>query len=614
MPDEIDPQLNALAQRVSCMTHLRRAERADVERELTSHFAEAVAAGHAPAEAIAAFGDPKSAARNLRAAAIAKRSPLDRAFGQAMRVTGYAIAGVVVLYAGFAAYLHFQSPVIRVDALAAFRNRLAKPATPKDDAWPQYRSAFLALGLAAGDPEQASEGAKAVGEGPYPGMPAWNAAVAWIEAPERQAALATLRAAAARPVFGFPAAREFDALDTKLFGEDAARRMRELVAARDDPTMVPMLGVLLPQLSNARSAARILSTDALRAAERGEGDRFVDDIEAIVRMSVHVADGRIMIGDLVGMAIRSLATGRAIAALEWKPDLLDGAQLARLQRAFESVPPALRRLDLGAERLIWLDVEQRFFTDDGRGNGWFRLDRKALLPFVGTTESSSLTNGGALGGGTPPTASLAAATLSGPAAALIVQDRKSTHAFFEQMATRFEEASALPLRDHAKITAADREFHEEVAADPVGLLLPRILMPAFGQAARSYAVDRSWQDAMVTTCAALRFRADTGAWPARAEDLVPKYLPAVPLDPWTGTPIRMATDAGGFRVWSTGEDGRDDGGDPRATDDASWGGTLATTLALRRDDRTSANWPGEIPRIDWVWYAPRGDFARWIDR
>jgi len=613
MPDEIDPQLTALAQRVSRMTRLRRAERADVERELTSHFTEAAAAGHAPAEAIAAFGDPKSAARDLRAAAIAKRGAMDRALGKALRFTGVAIAGVVVMYASFAAYLHFQSPVIKVDTLAAYRDRLAKPATPEDDAWPLYRRAFLALGLAAGDPEQASEGAKAVGEGPYPGMPAWNAAVAWVEAPERQAALATLRAAAARPVFGFPAAREFDALDTQLFGEDAARQMREIVAAREDPTMVPILGVKLPQLAKAQSAARILSTDALRAAERGDGNRFVDDIEAIVRLSVHVADGRIMVGDLVGMAIRSLATGRAIAALEWKPDLLDGAQLARLQRAFESVPPALQRLDLGAERLVWLDVEQRFFTDDGRGNGWFRLDRKALLPFVGTMESSSLTNGG-LGGGTPPTASLAAATLSGPAAALIVQDRKSTRAFFERMATRFEEASALPLRDHAKITAADREFHEEVAADPVGLLLPRVLMPAFGQAARSYVVDRSWRDAMAATCAALRFRADTGAWPARAEDLVPKYLPAVPLDPWTGTPIRMATDAGGFRVWSTGEDGRDDSGDPRATDLASWGGTRATTLALRHDDRTRANWGGEIPRIDWVWYAPRGNFARWIDQ
>ncbi|MFM8818229.1 MAG: hypothetical protein ACKOHI_10245, partial [Phycisphaerales bacterium] len=140
-------------------------------------------------------------------AAIATRTPRNRAFRRALRCAAYAIAGIVVLYVSFAAYLHLQSPAIKVDTLAMLRDRLAKPATAEDDAWPLYRRAFLALGLAVDDPERMSEGAKAVGEEPYAGMPEWNAAVAWIEAPERQGALATLRAAAARPVFGFPTAR-----------------------------------------------------------------------------------------------------------------------------------------------------------------------------------------------------------------------------------------------------------------------------------------------------------------------------------------------------------------------------------------------------------------------
>jgi len=384
-----------------------------------------------------------------------------------------------------------------------------------------------------------------------------------------------------------------------------------LVATVGDPVAMPMVGVLLPQLANARSAARILALDATRAAERGDGERFVDDIEAIVRMSTHVADGRILIGDLVGMAIRSLAINRTIAVLEWKPDLLNGVQLARLQSVFESVPPALGRLDLGAERLMWVDLEQRFFTDSGSGNGWFRLDRDSLLPLIQTLESTSggmsrSTNDSAL-----DTMSLAAATLSGPAAAFIVADRRTTHDFFEQWAKRYEDASSLSLRDHAQISTLDAELSAVLAADPVNLLLPRLLMPAFGRAAQAYAVDRAWRDAAVATCAALRFRAETGAWPARAEDLSPKYLSVVPRDPWTDTPIRMSTDADGFRMWSTGEDGRDDGGDPTMKDGDTWGGKGATTLALRRDDRTAANWRGELPRIDWVWYAPRGNFDRW---
>jgi hypothetical protein len=38
---------------------------------------------------------------------------------------------------------------------------------------------------------------------------------------------------------------------------------------------------------------------------------------------------------------------------------------------------------------MWIDLEQRLYTDDSRGNGWFRLDRGALLPLIGTVESSS---------------------------------------------------------------------------------------------------------------------------------------------------------------------------------------------------------------------------------
>jgi hypothetical protein len=73
----------------------------------------------------------------------------------------------------------------------------------------------------------------------------------------------------------------------------------------------------------------------------------------------------------------------------------------------------------------------------------------------------------------------------------------------------------------------------------------------------------------------------------------------------------MASDANGFRMWSVGEDGRDDGGDPRAMD-PDFDGARATMRALRRDDRNASNWAGEIPHIDWVWFAPTGTLDRWV--
>jgi hypothetical protein len=53
-----------------------------------------------------------------------------------------------------------------------------------------------------------------------------------------------------------------------------------------------------------------------------------------------------------------------------------------------------------------------------------------------------------------------------------------------------------------------------------------------------------------------------GALPARLDDLVPAYLPALPLDPLAegGAPIRYVADPDRPLVYSVGENGKDDGG------------------------------------------------------
>jgi hypothetical protein len=601
-----------LCRRVARLTRLRRGERADVERELESHFREALAAGRSAPDAAAAFGDPKSAARDLRAAAIAKRSPVDRALGHALRFTCLAVAGLVLAYAGFAAYLHFRAPVISFDPLERFRTRLAAPASPDDVAWPHYRRAYLALGLGAADPEKDSPGALAAKDMPFPGDAKWADAVAWLDA--RSEALAVLHDAARRPVFGFPMAREWDPEDEPLVGADSMRQMREVVATRNDPRKFPMLGVLLPHLASSRAAGRMLALDATRAAEAGDGERFVADVEAAIRLSFHVQDGRLLIGDLVGTAIRHLAVQRALASLEWKPDLLDAAQLARLQKAFESMPPALRRLDLAAEGLMLEDVVQRAYTDDGAGNGTFRLDREALLPFIQSIEGVS--GGQRSASGERGTAVLAATLLSGPVAAFTVADRRETSEFIDRWLRRFEAECQVELRDRKRIHETGMEFDREVNADPVRFLIPKVVMPALGGAAISMARDRAQLAAAAATCAALRWRLDhAGAWPARLEDLVPAYLPAVPEDPWSGAPARIAGEGTSFRIWSVGEDGIDDGGDPDAVDparDEAGASTFANRGSLTDDGQPT--YVGDRAKVDWVWFAPRGNADRWKPR
>jgi hypothetical protein len=42
--------------------------------------------------------------------------------------------------------------------------------------------------------------------------------------------------------------------------------------------------------------------------------------------------------------------------------------------------------------------------------------------------------------------------------------------------------------------------------------------------------------------------------------LVPKYLPSVPIDPYTNRPLVYRVDRGGYTLYSVGQDGRDDAG------------------------------------------------------
>ena len=615
--DQLPASVTALIDDVVRRTRLRRRERSEVRRELVSHFAEAIDAGTPAAEAIVAFGNPQQAARQLRDAAIAKRMPIDRALVRtAQAAAGLALA-LVVVYAIAAAKLHLTKPVIAVDPLERTRDMLPVPAKPEDAAWPRYREAMTALGLAFGDPEADSPGAQAVGASPLPGSAEWDAATAWLDA--RQQALSALREASREKVFGYPLARELGLEDERFLGTSAAEAMRTLIARKDDPTTFPMLSILLPQLGKARAAARMLAVDAMHAAETGDGERFVTDIEAAIRLSCHVQEGRILIGDLVAIAIRNFVVSRAIATLEWKPDLLDAAQLLRLQRAFESLPRDLRRMDYKTERIMWADILQRCYTDDGEGSGTFRLDRAALVPLVESSQSVSAVSGKVIPPGSRRSEDLvlAATLLSGPIAAMTVADRRETREFIDSWMRRAEEVSTLPLRDRARIEALDAEFRAEVDSKPVRLLLPRLLLPALVRAAAAFAVDDANLVAAATACAALRYRLDhAGSWPARGEDLAPTYLAAVPEDPWTGSPVHLSSGPRGPRIWSAGEDGRDDGGDPDASDglEGSYG-SAASTIPVRNDNRAgNPAWDGPIARIDWVWFAPRGNFDRWKPR
>ncbi len=93
---------------------------------------------------------------------------------------------------------------------------------------------------------------------------------------------------------------------------------------------------------------------------------------------------------------------------------------------------------------------------------------------------------------------------------------------------------------------------------------------------------------VVAAIALKRFQLKHGKWPETLGELIPEFLPSVPIDPYDGKPLKYHPNSDGtFLLYSVGEDGKDDGGDP--TNAASSGSSLYWQLPTARD---------------WVWPQP----------
>lgn len=71
-----------------------------------------------------------------------------------------------------------------------------------------------------------------------------------------------------------------------------------------------------------------------------------------------------------------------------------------------------------------------------------------------------------------------------------------------------------------------------------------------------------------TATALLRYRLQHGDYPDTLEELVPGFMPSVPLDPMDAQPLRYRKEGpADFTLYSIGSDGHDDGGNPAPIDE-----------------------------------------------
>jgi hypothetical protein len=91
-------------------------------------------------------------------------------------------------------------------------------------------------------------------------------------------------------------------------------------------------------------------------------------------------------------------------------------------------------------------------------------------------------------------------------------------------------------------------------------IMSTMLLPGLGQAIRREAAAQANIRLATTALAVERFRLNQRRLPEDLKELTPRFLDAVPTDPFDGAPLRYRRLDRGYVIYSVGEDGRDDGG------------------------------------------------------
>lgn len=520
-------------------TRLWSREKSEIAAELCAHFADGLAAGRSPESLLSDFGDPRESANLIRRAKKRSRP----AWWHAMRITALSAASIallaVALYGYLAARYYIGEPALTRNYIAEFNRQVAADAAGKP-AWPVYLDAIKAFGAR---PDFAS------GPSGWPMRPAddhFAEAIAYVRT--HAGAVELVRSAAAMDVLGYTYS---DRLSPEFSAAIAARHPG-YEAEPTGPSENPWLaGVLLPHLGEFRWFARLLKVDAIDAAQQGDGVRFERDVHAVVGLAEQTFKEPFPISRQVGLAIGGVAvdmlTEHALA-----PDLLDDAALTRLAHRIGTLGGMPVDLNLASGRLMFDDFLQRFFTDDGAGSG--RYVHGAIIEHLDD-----------LGAARPQSTMFAAAA---PLLAAATPSRRELDRRIDAYVAAITHDAALPMWHRSERTQADRRMAEIMQGLRLTLSPMESLMAHqddhFARLFVTRDLFQTRRDAAATVLALELFRRREGRWPADLADLEPAYLPALPIDPADGRPLRYRLIDGAPCLYSLGVDADDDAGRPTA--------------------------------------------------
>jgi hypothetical protein len=338
-----------------------------------------------------------------------------------------------------------------------------------------------------------------------------------------------------------------------------------LVSKSNDPRSARVIGSLLPTVQKCREVAMALCCRAMSRVAHGDAEGAWQDLMAVQRLGRLLSSNGTLIEMLVGIAIEVTASNVTVTLLSqgeysskqaraWLDDL----------RKLQPIGPFADKLDL-AERFMTLDVLQSIAA-----NGTRELDQlegmvggKALPNPLGDrlfTRSVDF----------DPAFRRVNEVYDRYVAASRLPDRASRKQKFAKILAEAKQAEE-DGRGFARVFAGKARRGEYIGNRVVGLLLASLekLQDAIDRAEQTHS---NLQIALALAA----YRVDTKRYPPQLADLVPKYLPKVPSDVFSGKPLVYRPTEDGYLLYSVGINGIDDEG--RWTDDFPKGDDLRVRI------------------------------------
>lgn len=319
--------------------------------------------------------------------------------------------------------------------------------------------------------------------------------------------------------------------------------------------------LLLPHLAPLKRCAQHLSIGTICDLQRGDTVSATVKIRAIMAIAKGMENERLIISQLVRIAIANIAmaatwellqspnaTDAQLSLLqgEWtKADFLQGCENAvMMERAM--CEAATARMHQSSDEF------RNYATMFSRNTGGDWLNRAANSALLKTKESMWR-----FAWSDPDELRM----LRGEQIILeTLRMARTNFAFGPLLRNEETRLAALGLRERRN--ESDGGFPSIDDVDISSMMSQSVLsIKRFPQ--RIYKMEVA-RELALAAIALKRFRLRHGTYPARLNEMTSEILATVPYDPVDGQPLRYHSNSDGtFTLYSIGEDERDDGGDPR---------------------------------------------------